>query len=342
MSKRAAEPVTADVAIPVPGRTSESASATQGMNITLPGYISAGRIWFVCGTLEFLTVSTATGLSLVEPSVVDLNDPSASVDWSSMELTTDSVAGVTADISFVDFVGLPLGITLETNDPSGPQSAQGLNSTDAISSICDELRNQTETDGQPWDELCVTNGTTDGRPLRVLSPADYIDLNPNAFSGYFEGYVDQVWQYYANNTLTFENGINCNVTDEKLICDGDDQGFQKPTTSDIFGCNTGPFATSSSDSQAHLAVIPRLCSGFNRHTLLSDEAQQQIGDQTGYFTQIPNNWYSSIVHKYEIDGKGYAFAYDDVDPEGGASLSGLVSSANPVSLTVTIGGPSMS
>lgn len=40
-----------------------------------------------------------------------------------------------------------------------------------------------------------------------------------------------------------------------------------------------------------------------------------------------------------MDGKGYAFAYDDVNPFGDIDQSGVVSSRNPERLTITVGGP---
>lgn len=39
-----------------------------------------------------------------------------------------------------------------------------------------------------------------------------------------------------------------------------------------------------------------------------------------------------------MDGKGYAFAYDDVQPDGGADQSGKVNDGHPRLFTVTVGG----
>ena len=360
------QPVTGDITIPVSsGRGNSSSVEARTTSLALPGYLQGGRIWFANGKLQFYTTNSDHGTQLVEPSVTDLGDPNSKVEWSSMELTTDTNSGVTADITFVDFVALPLGITLEAN--TGTQSAQGLVNTDVINHICGDLQNQAKADGQPWDQLCVTNSNSkfnpitnltssaanfssslntttsaSSRPLRILSPTDYIDVNPHAFSGYFEEYVDQVWKHYANDTLTTNKGIKCSVKGDELNCEGDNRGYARPTSADIFGCNTGPFAVEKSDNKIHQAVVPWLCAAFNRHALLSTRGELQTGERTGFFTGSPTNWYSSIVHKHSIAGKGYAFSYDDVDPTDGVSLSGLVSSTEPNKLTVTIGGTSMS
>ena len=68
--------IDANVAIPLGAR----GSTTQ---ITLPGYISAARVWFAAGELQFFTVysSATNGPSLVEPSAFNPLDPSAAVNW---------------------------------------------------------------------------------------------------------------------------------------------------------------------------------------------------------------------------------------------------------------------
>lgn len=56
-----------------------------------------------------------------------------------------------------------------------------------------------------------------------------------------------------------------------------------------------------------------------------------------YYTVTPNNYYSKLVHQYEWNGLGYAFSYDDVAASGD-NVAGTVSSANPGTFTVLVGG----
>jgi Beta-1,3-glucanase len=49
------------------------------------------------------------------------------------------------------------------------------------------------------------------------------------------------------------------------------------------------------------------------------------------------NHYARIVHATSLDGRGYAFPYDDVAPTGGADQSGAVSSGSPAQLAITLG-----
>jgi hypothetical protein len=125
-----------------------------------------------------------------------------------------------------------------------------------------------------------------------------------------------------------------------LTCAGDNRSYAKPTTGDIFGCNSGPFATKSTDNSVHLAVIPRLCAAFNRGTLLLPGGNVQPSlASTSYYPNgtAPSNHYSQIVHKYEKDGLGYAFSYDDVNPAN-ENQAGVVSGPKPKVLQITVGG----
>ncbi|KAL1968357.1 hypothetical protein VTN77DRAFT_1886 [Rasamsonia byssochlamydoides] len=328
--------VNANIAIPIGPKGSTT-------KITLPDYISAGRVWFAEGDLTFFVVAApGGGISLVEPSAVNPKDPSADINWGFVELTYTAEGGLYANISYVDFVGLILGMSLTTTDGSGTQTAKGLQ-PDAVKSICSALKQQAASDGQPWDQLCVTD--SNGNELRVLSPTDYISLNPTAFQDYWTDYVDKVWTKYSSQSLTINTQaspgyVSCNVTGDVLACAGDNRNYQKPTAVDIFGCNSGPFTVLKTDNTVHAAVVPRLCAAFDRSTLLMPGGNMQPSlNATAYYTTSPTNYYSKFVHQYEIDGKGYAFAYDDVNPTG-ANEAGVVSSANPNVLTVTIGGPS--
>lgn len=328
--------ITEDVAIPLGAKGSTTL-------VTLPGYISAGRVWFADGSLTFYTVMSGSGTaSLVEPSAVNPSDPSADVNWGFVELTNTSDDGIYANISYVDFLGLPLGMELIATDGS-TQTAEGVDA-DSIDSICADLATQQATDGYPWGDLCMTD--TSGNYLRVLAPPDYISIEPNAFKDYWTTYVDQVWAHYNTTPLTIDTQaaageVNCTVSGSTLYCAGDNRGYAKPSASDIFGCSTGPFAFASGDNAVHYAVVPRLCAAFHRTTLLLKGGNVQPSLDSSYFyTAEPSNFYSAFVHDYEIDGKGYAFSYDDVTPDDAVNESGLVSTLNPKLLKVTIGGPS--
>ncbi|KAF2483248.1 glycoside hydrolase family 64 protein [Neohortaea acidophila] len=312
-------------------------------NITIPDWISSARVWVADGELKFFTVYVAgnTGPSLVEPSAVNPSDPSADVNWGFVELTNTKENGLFANISYVDFVGLVLGMSLVSR--GGPvQTAEGL-SANAVSVICDALAAQAEQDGQPWGNLCLANSA--GTPLRVISPNDFISISPNAFQDYWSSYVDEMWTYYAKNNLTINTqssagNVNCSVSNGTLYCAGDNRGYAQPTAGDIFGCNSGPFQILSTDNLVHKAVVPRLCAAFTRTTLMLNGGQVQPAlNSTNYYTTEPTSYYSKFVHENEMDGKGYAFSYDDVTPDTAINQAGVVADPRPELLTIVVGGP---
>ncbi|CAD0030270.1 unnamed protein product [Aureobasidium pullulans] len=328
------QPVTENVAIPLGAQGST-------VKISLPGYISAGRIWFADGNLQFYTVNAGGNVALVEPSAVNPSDPSSAVNWGFIELTYLDTA-IYTNLSYVDFVGLPLGQKLTACDGTVLQ-AQGVH-TQAVDDICADLEEQTCIDGYPWADLCAYDASNNA--LRVLAPFDYISLYPNAFSDYWTSYVNDVWNHYTTTPLTIDTQVsaglvNCTVTGDYLNCAGDNRAYAKPSAADIFGCNGGPLAIIGSDNDVHRAVVPRLCAAFHRSTLLISGGNiQPMSDVSGYYTKSGRaaNWYSKFVHDYEVDGKGYAFAYDDVTPTGGVDMAGLLSVAQPQILEVTVGG----
>jgi hypothetical protein len=327
--------ITADVALPLngPGQTT---------TLTLPDYISSARVWFADGTLAFYAVNTQYGPGLVEPTTMNPSDPSADTNWGFVELTFKSGYGLFANLSFVDFVGLPLGIQLQSAS-SGIQSAMGL-PADAASQVCDLLKGQAAQDGQPWDQLCMNDAN--GNLLRVVAPPTLLSQDANAFNNYWTKYVDEIWQLYTGEPLMIDTQssagqVACTSDGTTITCAGDSSTYSKPGAEDIFGCSSGTFAIQESDNDVHLAVVPRLCAAFNRATLHMKGGNVQPSlPPSSYYKSHPNNWYSAFVHKIEAEGKGYAFSYDDVSPTEQDNTSGSVYAPDPQVLTVFIGGAS--
>ncbi|KAI1347822.1 glycoside hydrolase family 64 protein [Xylaria sp. FL0043] len=324
--------ITANIALPLSGQ----GSTTQ---ITLPQALISARIWLAQGQLKFYTVRDGNGVSaIVEPSAANPNDPSAGIQWGFIEFNYDGT-NIFANISFVDFVGIPLGMGL-TLASGESQIVQGLVGG-SVSSICSGVDQQSASDGSIWNRLCYTSSS--GQALRVLAPNLYESANPGQFGTYYDGYINQVWSQYTNqdltiNTQTGAGNVACRVSGDQLNCAGDNRAYPKPTIADIWGCNSGPFAIIDSDNDIHRAVVPRLCAAFERSTLLLSGGNVQPSlPSTSYYTVSPTNHYARLVHQYEVGGLGYAFSYDDVNPDG-ENAAGTVSGANPSNLKVTVGG----
>lgn len=315
-------------------------AAGQNFNMVLPIALESARIYYSAGDLIFGVVRTPIGDGLVQPAPNNPSDPSAGINWGFVELTLLPNGTLYANISYVDFVGLPLGMELTVNGDA-TQSAFGVG-RGAVTNICNALSAQGSRDGRPWSRLCMGNAAG---PVRVLSPTVYTDLDPASFADYWHAYRDQVWDKYRGEPLIIDTQrefgrINCWVRGDALECDGDNRAYFKPEAVDIWGCDRGPFGKQSGDNQVHLAVIPRLCAAFVRSTLLVGGGNVQPGlGQASYYRVEPTNHYSRVVHENEVDGKGYAFAYDDVNPTGTENASGTVAHASPNTLRVFIGSP---
>ena len=301
------------------------------VRITIP-QIAGGRIWIAEGKLTFLL---NPGPALVEPSVLNPSDPNAGVNFGFCEFTLNNDQ-LYANISYVDFVPrLPIAITLQraTGDI---EHVAGM-APDGLDKLAQDMHGQTQKDHRPWDQLVVKH---DGRNLRILNATHGNAVGAN-FDGYFEKHIDEVWHKYSSgakvkiNTQAGPGVVNGHVNKKgKLEIGG--EFFDKPTTADVLGCNSGPFTTGPSATRN--AIIPRLAAGFVRSSLL--ESEDQPSDPKTFYRHEVTNHYARLVHVHNLDYKGYAFAYDDVQPDGGIDQSGKVNAGDPALFTVTVGGKS--
>ncbi|MEY9860465.1 hypothetical protein ABH935_006102 [Catenulispora sp. GAS73] len=309
------------IALGAPGSTT---------TITIP-HIAGGRIWFSVGAP--LTFLLNPGPGLVEPSVSNQSDPNINIKWDFCEFTYNS-SQMFANISYVDFVSLPISLAL-TNASGATQTVSGL-PTNGLDTVCSNLIAQHASDGAGWDQLVVKSG---GANLRALSPNNGIVINSALFSGYYQPYVDQVWSQYSNQTLTVDTqaswgSVTGQVSGGQLTFPGLGS-FGQPSAADIFSCSTGPFANTAG---AMGPLTARISAAFNRSTLLTDANQPDGENPANYYKNAITNHYSRIAHAASLDGRGYGFPYDDVAPNGGADQSGAVSDGNPTLLTVAVGG----
>ena len=312
-------------------------------NISLPNYISSGRIYFSVGTMQFAANNGGSGPTIVAPSFTNSQDANANINYGFVEFTWTAQGGVYSNLSYVDYIGLVISQLLSSKS-SGTCQVKGLPSN-AVSTVCSALKQQAAQDGQAWDQSCQTDGS--GNVLRVLAPLHLLEVDSSALSGYYDSYVNQVWDHYSKQDLTITAGELGNFTglvDSSGNMNFDQGGsFSKPSLSDILGCSSGPFSNpAGSNDTARLAIVPRLCAAFDRSTLLLDGGNVQPDgvDPSKYYSVSPTNHYSRIVHQSEVDGKGYAFSYDDVHPDGSADVSGLCNAPDPTGITFTIGGSS--
>ncbi|KUL90081.1 hypothetical protein ZTR_02882 [Talaromyces verruculosus] len=315
----------ANCAIPLgaPGNT---------VTVTIP-HLAGARLWFVRD--DTLTFYLNPGPALVEPSSSNTADANYNKYWDFCEFTYNS-SQLYVNISYVDFVSLPISLTL-TNTSNQTQHVSGM-ASNGLDTICSGLNDQQSKDNAGWNQLIVQKN---GANLRANSPNTGISINNSLFSGYYQPYVDQVWSQYTNSTLTINTQIDSGNVTGQVSNDTFNFGngaatYTKPSAADIFSCSSGPFAPTG--NQVKDDITARLTAAFNRSTLLTNSNTPEGEDASKFYQNAITNHYARIVHAANLDGRGYTFPYDDVAPTNGADQSGSIHDPNPQLLTVAVGG----
>lgn len=197
---------------------------------------------------------------------------------------------------------------------------------DAVNSVCNDLKAQSQVDGMPWGQLCVESG---GKIIRVLSPGEYMKTHPDAFADYFTAHVKAVYTQWASQPRVFDLGnsgkITCTGSADGMSANCNGQVLALPTAGDVFGCASGPFAATGQTGPFEALRAP-LCALFNRGTALSEANPGPV-----------RNWYANKVHEYVWAHIGYAFPFDDVR-ENGVAVDSTLSSDAATGLTINVGG----
>ncbi|OAA59378.1 hypothetical protein ISF_06313 [Cordyceps fumosorosea ARSEF 2679] len=325
-------PLGADCAINVGG-----AGATRA--VTIP-YVSGGRVWF--SKDKPLTFYVNPGPALVEPSALNASDANYGLDWGFAEFTFNR-SELYVNVSYVDFVSLPVSLRLE--NASGKVTSVAGMPADGLERVAAGLTAQGQKDGAGWDKL-VVKSAEGGAVLRALSPNSGAVVSPGLLQGYFDKSVDAVWAKYAAEDLTvntqFKWGDAKGRVDATsgLLDFGENVGrFGKPSTGDIFSCNSGPFSHGDGATDESLNIGARLAAAFNRSTLLINNVQPEGEDVAKYYQAGVTNHYARVCHETTVEGRGYAFPYDDVGPSKGVDQSGFLNDPNPKTLTIGVGAP---
>ncbi|KAM0349301.1 hypothetical protein ACHAPU_003710 [Fusarium lateritium] len=329
------QPVRADIAIPIGGPGTQK-------KVRIP-HIFGGRIWF-CKDKP-LTFLLNPGPAVVEPSVMNPTDPNFDADWGFCEFTYNNDQ-LYVNVSYVDFISLPIGLELE-NEAGKVTHVPGL-PKNGLDQVCDGLKRQGEKDGAGWEKLVVKSKS--GSNLRALSVNAGAELHPGLLENHFASEIDAAWKRYEKedieiNTQAEWGDVKGRVHDGKLVFKdvGKDKlsfHFEKPSTRDIVSCSSGPFAGGPEVTPAQLNIGARVAAALNRTTLSRNPRQPEGENVDAYYGkgEANTNHYSRICHEVTLEGKGYAFPYDDVGATGGVDQSGFLNDGRPKLLTVYVGG----
>jgi hypothetical protein len=240
------------------------------VTIAMPIPMLTGRIYIADGELNLSVLQSGSGISLQNPAFQNPYDSNFNTSYGFVEANQAGKC-IYVNPTYVDFVGLPMGMELVTDKETLEISGLPGN---GVKEVCRQLAAEQKKDGFPWGELCMENGN--GAPIRVLSPQH----NPDGFKTYFDSYIDQVWEHIASNGIKFDTQdgnplVSCQVQGKAMTCDRTSMTFPKPTSSDIWGCNSGPFAQTGDTCWDKIGA--RFCAAFHRATFLLPGGDVQPG-----------------------------------------------------------------
>ncbi|MEV0900229.1 beta-1,3-glucanase family protein [Actinoplanes sp. NPDC049802] len=286
-----------DVSIPGPA----NGSAT---TVRVPKNIS-GRIYFSLGRkLDFRLTTDG----LVQPAPWAGGDPNRDIlfDWSEFTLNG---SGLWLNSSQVDMFAIPHIVTVTGG--AGATAKTGELVTGGRQKVIDAVRANPD-----FARSVVT--AADGTVLRVLAPGKAADAGLMSPS-YLDSYITGAWNAYTAKTLTvvpftdrpdvrYSGRTSGNVMNFTDASGRTVASFTKPSTANVWGCDG---ALAAPNDQVVGPIARTLCAALWRTTLGRIDTQPG-GTAADFYTGGPANPYARSIHANMVDGKAYAFAFDDV------------------------------
>lgn len=296
---------------------------SDGSAVTLqvPANIS-GRIYYSVGEkLRFQLVRTGHGTTgLVQPGPWNAGDSTAHVLFDWVELTHNGTGhptpGLWINSTQVDQLAVPARVDVVNR--AGARESAGAMVPGGRQSVIDTLRAD-----PAWSRTIVTG--PNGRILRVLAPGHATSaglLSPT----YLDPAIARAWDAYRTRTLTVRpfperpEVAFFGRTEGDVLSFTDAAGatvaaFQRPSSTDVWGCEgaTNGLGNAALPNDQTTGPISRtLCAALNRGTL-GTSAVEPVTDPAAFYPASDTlNLYSAAVHAAMVDGRAYAFAFDDV------------------------------
>ncbi|KHD75983.1 glucan endo-1,3-beta-D-glucosidase [Actinoplanes utahensis] len=284
----------------------------------------SGRIYFSFGRkLDFRI--TAGGL--VQPAPWAGGDPNRDIlfDWSEFTLNG---SGLWLNSSQVDMFAVPHVVSVTGG--SGVTSRTGELVPGGRQKVIDAVR------ANPDFAKSVVTGA-DGTVLRVLAPGKAADAGLMS-ANHLDSYIASAWNAYTTRNLTVvpfgdrphvkyvgrTSGTVMNFTDAggRTVA-----SFTRPSTANVWGCDG---ALAAPNDQVVGPIARTLCAALWRTTLGRIDTQPG-GTAADFYTGGPANPYAKAIHATMVDGKAYAFAFDDVQNQ-----ESLVHDGDPRAAGITL------
>ncbi|MGK5680332.1 glycoside hydrolase family 64 protein [Actinoplanes sp. URMC 104] len=286
-----------DVSIPAAGNGGST-------TIQFPRGFS-GRVYFSLGEkLKFFL----TPDGLVQPAPWASGDANENIlfDWSEF---TYNDAGLWLNSSQVDMFAVPHAVSV--TGASGATKRTGDLVANGRDTIINTIRG---TSG--WANTVRTR--SDGTVLRVLAPGKAAGAGLLS-STYLDPYIASAWNAYTGKTLTvvpfgdqpntrYFGRTSGNVMRFTNSAGAEVASFNRPSSASVWGCDGDLPAP---NDQVVGPISRTLCAALNRGTLGTIDTQPST-NPADFYRNNPTNVYAKVIHANMVDGKAYAFAFDDV------------------------------
>jgi hypothetical protein len=305
-----------DVAIPGPAK---GASTT----IKVPKGLS-GRLYMSFGKkLDFRLTTDG----LVQPAPWAGGDPNRDIlfDWSEFTLND---SGLWLNSSQVDMFAVPHIVSVQGGN--GAVSKTGELKAGGRQAVINAIKAQPDFARSVYTR-------SDGTVLRVLAPGKAADAGLMSAT-YLDPSINSAWNAYTGKALTVVpfgdqpavrfigrtagNVMNFTDTSGRTVA-----SFTKPSTANVWGCDG---ALQAPNDQVVGPIARTLCAALQRGTLGTMDTQPG-GTAADFYKNSPTNQYAKIIHASMLDGKAYAFAFDDVQNQ-----ESLVHDGDPRAAGITL------
>jgi FG-GAP repeat. len=267
------------------------------------------------------------------------NNPNYLTHFDHYEETFDPTTHTTygANVTMIDQFGLPLTHRLEQTRTNYDTTRGMINPAKSLADMTADYINQTPT---PFHDL-IKYESDNKTVLRIIPPR--ADLLPASMQHYLDPAIDAFWNYYASHDFSVQYDLSHlvkgRVNDrgqfayQTITNNGTPKSFTmaKPTSSNIFA-NDGVFAPPGADGDQG-AFLAQFAGAFNRG-VASSPSDWTNPDKFYKSSTVFNN-YAAFFHQQSVDGKAYAFGYDDTQNQSSVTI--LNNDFSPTKVTLDIG-----
>jgi hypothetical protein len=297
---------------------------SSGMQV--PATFTSGRLYISMDKPVVMSgiIDGAGNVGVVQPDLNNSSDANASTifDWIEFTVTGGGFWGNTTQ---VDQFGLP--VTMAMYNDSGYYRTVGI--TESRDAIFCEFKSE-----EPAEFQTLIQST-----YRIIAPCKGEFRTGKTYGSYMSSYVDEVWNYYAANTVTVSHPLgvfNIHASGDQLIFTCTD-GYGTAVTGLDYYITGKPDNNAlmegsgvlASGNTVEKALQAQMCAALNRHVAANPSAW---ATPASYYGSAPCNYYAKFWHNHSIDGYAYGFCYDDV-----ADQSPLIETHEPRGLVIGIG-----